>query len=75
MIDKAVLATIGIAAGIGFTGYVGYKILKKKKPLVIQNIKQSLSNLKDTSLNTVKHAKESFQKGYQSTQRLNTASL
>lgn len=56
--------TIGIVAGVALAGFVGYKIIKKKKPEIIDKAKRSVSNLKGKSLDVINDAKRSFRDGY-----------
>jgi len=74
MVEKGVLAAIGIVAGVGFAGYVGYKIIKKKKPLLFYNIKKTVTDLPEKGLNVVKDAKKSFQEGYRTAHKRSSVS-
>jgi hypothetical protein len=53
-----------IAAGVAFAGFVGYKIIKKKKPDVLKKAKSSISDIKKRTSEIVEGAKESFHEGY-----------
>lgn len=54
---KCVIGTLIVAAGAVFAGMVAYKILKKKNPAFLNNVKERTSGI-------FKGAKESFQAGY-----------
>ena len=53
-----------VAAGAVFVGLVGYKIVSKKRPEVIEKAKKSVSNIKKGASEIIKGAKESFHEGY-----------
>jgi len=53
-----------VAAGVVFVGLVGYKIIKKKKPDVLEKAKKSASGIKKRTSEIVEGAKESFREGY-----------
>ena len=62
MIDKGLLAI----AGVVLAGFVGYKIIKKKKPEWIEKTKETAANIKDGTLKAIEGAQASFSEGYAS---------
>ena len=54
------------AAGVAFVGFVGYKIIKKKKPKWIENARKSISDAQEGAAKLIEGAKESFREGYAS---------
>ena len=60
VIEKGIL----IVAGTVFVGLVGYKILKKKKPSVIEKCKKSVLNIQKKTSEMFEGTKEAFQQGY-----------
>ncbi|MBF0384243.1 MAG: hypothetical protein HQL27_00075 [Candidatus Omnitrophica bacterium] len=62
MFEKSLLTIAGIAV----IGVVGYKILKKKNPKVLKDIKNSVSNIKQNTVKLFEGAAESFKEGYAS---------
>ena len=63
-IEKGVLATVATVAGAAFVGLVGYKIVKKKKPKVLDKIKRSVQDMAKKPLEIIEGAKKSFREGY-----------
>ena len=62
VIEKGILTT----AGVVLAGFVGYKIIKKKKPEWIEKTKESIAKTKDNFGKLIEGAKASFQEGYAS---------
>lgn len=60
VIEKGLLITIGAV----FAGLVGYKIIKKKKPHLIEKCKKSVSNIKKRTSEVFEGTKKSFHEGY-----------
>ena len=59
-IDKGLL----VGAGLVIAGFVGYKVIKKKKPDLIKKVKVSVSNFKKRTVDMIEGAKVSFREGY-----------
>lgn len=63
-VEKGVLATAAAVVGVTFVGLVGYKIVKKKKPDLLQKLKKPFSNFKKRTSEIMSSAKKSFREGY-----------
>ena len=63
VIEKGLLATVVVV----FAGFVGYKILKKKRPRMLKELKTSVSDARKKMSEIVGEARESFREGYQQT--------
>ena len=61
-IEKALIATTGMV----LAGVVGYKIVKKKNPKLIENTKKTISDITNAPVKFFKGARESFREGYAS---------
>jgi len=62
VIEKTVLTVLGVA----LAGFVGYKIIKKKNPEWIKQVKKVISNPIEGTEKLFKGAKSSFLEGYAS---------
>ena len=58
--------TVFTVIGVALAGFVGYKIVEKKKPEWIESSKKSLSNATEGTSKFFKGAQESFREGYAS---------
>ncbi len=65
-IEKGLLAAAATAVGVVFVGLVGYKIVKKKNPKLLNKAKESVENVKKTTSKVIEGAKKSFKEGYAS---------
>ena len=73
MVEKGVLVAASVIVGAVFAGFVGYKVLKKKKPEVLDKARKSMSDIKDKSSEMIQGAKRSFREGYGSVQASSAA--
>ncbi|MBF0252338.1 MAG: hypothetical protein HQL29_00840 [Candidatus Omnitrophica bacterium] len=62
IVEKSILIT----AGVIFVGLVGYKIVKKKNPKLIDDAKVSLDKVKLKTDKIISSAKNAFREGYAS---------
>lgn len=53
-----------VAVGVVFVGFVGYKIIQKKSPGVLRNVKDSFSNAGQKVCSVLDEARDSFREGY-----------
>lgn len=60
MTGKGILAALGAV----FAGVVAYKIVQKKKPEVIENLKEKAQKVKEKTVETFQNAGEAFKEGY-----------
>ena len=60
LVEKGLLTI----AGITLAGFVGYKIVRKKKPEWVESIKKSILNSKEVTVKFFQGAKIAFQEGY-----------
>lgn len=58
--EKGILVTVGVV----FAGLVGYKIIEKKRPELIEKAKKSVSDAKESASEVLEGARESFREGY-----------
>ena len=65
-IQKGALAAVAAAVGVAFVGLVGYKIVKKKNPKLLNKAKESVKNIKKRTSKVLEGAKKSFEEGYAS---------
>lgn len=63
IVEKGLLVTTVVV----FAGFVGYKVLKKKKPAMFKKFKASIFNAGKKISEMAIGAKESFREGYQRT--------
>ena len=55
-----------VAAGVVFAGLVGYKIIKKKKPALLEEGRKKAAAVREKTVEMAASAKKSFQEGYAS---------
>ena len=63
-IDDGFWIGVGATAVAVVAGLVTYKIVKKKKPKVIETARKSVARVKDKTAEIAKGAKEAFGEGY-----------
>ena len=64
VVEKGVLVSAATVVGVAFVGLVGYKIVKKKKPELLEKAKKPFRNIKKRTSEIVASAKQSFREGY-----------
>ena len=65
-IDQGFWIGVGATVVAVAAGLVTYKVLKKKKPEVIQKAKKSVGDVRKKAADVAKGAKEAFREGYES---------
>lgn len=73
-IDDGFWIGVGATAVVVLAGLITFKVLKKKKPKVIEKAVKSVADAKKKTAEVAKGAKEAFREGYESTKAKTTVS-
>ena len=57
IVQESAVGTVVVAAGVAFAGVVAVKVIQKKNPDFVKNLKKKTSNI-------LNNAKASFKEGY-----------
>ncbi len=72
--ENGVLVGAGATAAAVVAGIVAYKVVKKRKPRIIEKAKKSVVGIKNKTFEIVKGAKGAFREGYVSTKAASATS-